>query len=84
MHVNTKHRADAVDDTDGGSNYPKVIVIDDYVKHYGLRLTLSLLWYLTSVNRKFIFKFSSGQTLLHQARFHKLNRMVLFRKFYFE
>ena len=33
--------------------------------------------------RKLICKFSSGQTLLHQARFHKLNRMVLFRKVLF-
>ena len=48
-----------------------------------MRLTLSLCWYLTSVNRKFIFKFSSGQTLRHQARFHQLNRMVLFRKVLF-
>ena len=32
MHVNTKHRAEAVDDTDGGSNYPKVTVIDDAVE----------------------------------------------------
>jgi hypothetical protein len=32
MHVITKHRADAVDDTDGGSNYPKVTVIDDSVE----------------------------------------------------
>ena len=31
MHVNTKYRVDAVDDTDGGSNYPKVTVIVDLV-----------------------------------------------------
>ena len=38
---------------------------------------------ITSVNRKFICKFSSGQTLIHQARFHQLNRVVLFRNVLF-
>ena len=51
---------------------------------YGINWSTVLLsCYFTSVNRKCICKFSSGQTLIHQARFQQLNKMVLFRKVLF-